>query len=131
MPSEEEIAAAQEAHAAEVMTSQAAGGPPPQPFDPNSLMRSSIQPEESDFQEWEAEECREFLSDWPKVQEQITAGNQAGIMNVRLHWKEHMKFVAANQAAMMAQAAAAQPARPGGKEAPPKQQPQENQPPIQ
>ena len=131
-PSPEEIEAAQEQHAAQTMLSQA-GGPPPPPFDPQSLMHSSIPPEPLDFHDWEFEECREFLSDYPKVQRQLNAGNQAGIQNVRLHAMEHQKFMAQEAAAMaQAQAAAApKPAPAKAKETPEKPADNQPQPPIQ
>jgi hypothetical protein len=101
-PSPEEIQAAQVQHAHDTMVSTAQGQPGPPPFDPGSMMKSSIQPDPLDYHPWEFEECREFLSDWPKVQQQLAAGNEAGIQNVRLHAMEHQKFIAA---AMAAQAA--------------------------
>lgn len=136
--SPEELEAAQVQHASAVMMSKAQGQPPPPPFDPMSLLHSSIQPDPLDYHPWELEECREFLSDWPKVQEQMAmrpcalcegegsddtgqtcpachgegeTNNAAGIQNVRIHANEHLKFIqemAAQQAAM--QKAAAQPA---------------------
>jgi hypothetical protein len=104
-------------HAAETMAAHASGGPAPQPFNPEAMLTSSIQPEELDFHEWELEECREFLSDWPKVQQQVNQGNEQGILNVRLHAKEHQQFIAQHAAAQMQMQAAAQP-QPAGKPAP-------------
>lgn len=92
-PTPEELEAAQIQHAAATMTAHGAGGPPPPPFDPSSLIKSSIQPDELDYHPWEFEECREFLSNWPKVQQQINAGNQAGLLNVKLHAKEHQAIM--------------------------------------
>ena len=118
-PSPEELEQAQVAHAADTMVAQGAAGAPPQPFDPQSMMHSSIPPEELDYHQWEFEECREFLSNYPKVQQQINAGNSAGVENVRLHAMEHQKFLAqeaAAQAQAMQMAAAEKPgAKPGEK----------------
>lgn len=97
-------------HAAQTMMAKQQGAPAPPPFDLASMLRSSIQPDELDFHQWEFEECREFLSDWPKVQQQLNAGNEAGIQNVRLHALEHQKFMAQEAAAQAAAMAAAHPA---------------------
>ena len=85
---------AQVQHASAVAVAQQTGAPPPPPFDPLSLMKSSIPPDELDFHAWEFEECREFLSDYPKVQQQLLNGNANGVMNVKLHAKEHQAFLA-------------------------------------
>jgi hypothetical protein len=111
-PSPEEVQEALAQHAAQTMQAEAAkrsgagGVQPPQPFDPASLMKSSIQPGPLDYHEWEFEECREFLSDWAKVQQQIAAGNEAGLQNVLLHAQEHQQQIAA-QAMQQAAAIAA------------------------
>jgi hypothetical protein len=122
-PTPEEIEAAKEQHAAQTMMAEA-GAPAPPPLDLQSLMHSSIPPEPLDFHQWEFEECREFLSDYPKVQQQINAGNQAGILNVRLHAMEHQKFMAQEAAAALQAQAAAAPAKPT-KEKPAEGQPQQ------
>lgn len=108
-PSEEEILEGQVQHAAATMTAKASGGAPPADFDPMSLMHSSIQPGQFDYHQWEFEECREFLSDWPKVQQQLAAGNEAGIQNVQLHAQEHQRLMAAQLAQQAAAVAAMQP----------------------
>ena len=69
-------------------------------------MHSSIPPQELDYHQWEFEEFREFLSDWPNVQQQINAGNQPGIQNVKLYALALQKFVQ-QEALAQAQAAAA------------------------
>jgi hypothetical protein len=135
-PSPEELEAAQQQHAEQTIMAHAAGGPPPQPFDPASLQHSSVPVEPLDFHDWEFEECREFLSDWPKVQQQINAGNQAGVQNVRLHAMEHQKFMAQEAAAAAQAQAAAQPqpkpAPAKGKETPAKPaEPNNPQPTLQ
>lgn len=107
-PSPEEIEAAEQQHAEQTMLAQA-GGPPPPPFDPKSLMHSSMPPQELDFHEWEFEVCREFLSDYSKVQQEINRGNQAGVDNVRLHAMEHQRYMVQQQMAMAQAQAAAQP----------------------
>jgi hypothetical protein len=110
------------------MTAHASGGAPPQPFDAASLpQRSTIQPDPLDYHEWEFEVCREKLSDWAWVQQQIAAGNSQGIANLHAHAMEHQRYIAQAQAAQAAQMAAAQPATaaPGHAKQtePPKQQP--------
>jgi len=124
-PTPEEIEAAQQQHAEETMLAQV-GGQPPAPFNEQSLMRSSVPVEPLDFHAWEFEECREFLSDWPKVQQQLNAGNEAGVQNVRLHAMEHQRFMAqeaAAQAQAQMQAAAAAHPAPAAHAAPHKAEP--------
>ena len=141
--SPEELEAAEAEHAANTMVATGTGAPPPDPFNPAALpQHSSIQPDPLDYHDWEFEECREKLSDWSWVQQQINAGNQAGIDNLRLHAMEHQAYVqaaaAAQASAQMAQAAASAPQKPGGagkpagKQEPPQPAgPQEPEPPIQ
>jgi hypothetical protein len=92
-PDPQVLEQAQVQHASAVIVAQQTGAPPPPPFDPASLMKSSIQPDELDFHQWEFEQCREFLSDYPKVQQQLLNGNANGVMNVKLHAKEHQAFL--------------------------------------
>lgn len=131
-PTPAEIEAAQQQHAEETMLAET-GGPAPAPFDPKSLMHSSVPVEPLDFHQWEFEVCREFLSDYAKVQQQINAGNAAGIQNVRLHAMEHQQFMAQEAAAIaQAQAAAApKPAPAKASEKPAKPAEQQPQPAIQ
>ena len=142
MPSPEEIAMAQQKqqteamvqHAADTMTSHASGMPRApfdpnsvQPIDPMSLAKSSITPDPLDFHPWEFEECREFLSDYPRVQQELAKGNELGIQNVRLHAQEHQQFImqqAAQMAAMQPPQAPAAPKKP----APPQKPQPEAQP---
>lgn len=105
-PTPEELEEAQVQHAVQTAMSKTQGQPPPPPFDPQSLMHSSIQPGPLDYHEWEFEECREYMSDWAKVQQQIASGNEAGLQNLLLHAMEHQKQIAA-QAAQQAAAIAA------------------------
>lgn len=77
--------------------------PPPPSFDPSTIARSAIRPARSDFQRAEANCCRDWLSSQAKHVE-LTVGrpsldpadagalrpNIAGILNVTLHWMEHM-----------------------------------------
>jgi hypothetical protein len=109
MPTPQEVEEAQVEHAAQTIQAKASGAPS-QPFDPASLEHSSIQPGQLDYHDWEFEECREFLSNYPKVQQQIASGNQAGIQNVMLHALEHQKFMQQQAMAQAKLAAIAQPA---------------------
>lgn len=152
-PSQGELEEAQAQHAAAAMSAAGGMGAEPAPFDPQSLMHSSIPPDPLDYHPWEFEECREFLSDWPKVQQQLSmkqcqdcagagagamtcpacegsgvTNNAAGILNVRLHAHEHEKFIAQ---AMAAQAAMQQPTAQPKPIAHGQPQPQQNQPPAE
>jgi hypothetical protein len=133
-PAAIEAAAAQ--HAQQMMVAHAQGLPTPPPFDPASVpQRSSVPVMPEDYHDWEAEECKEKLSDWPWVQQQnqewaeVTQsqglpaqGEAPGITNIRLHLREHQQYVAKQAQAQMAMQAAAQPA-PAPKGAPGKPQP--------
>lgn len=114
-PSPEEMEAAIAQHVTATAASAQSGLAGPPPPDPAAMQTSSVPVQELDYHEWEFEECREFLSDYPKVQQQLNAGNQAGIENVRLHAMEHQKYILAAQAQMQAQqmAMAAATAKPG------------------
>jgi hypothetical protein len=123
-PTPEEIAATMEAP---LQTEGA--GPVAAPAMPPPL-HSSIPVGKYDYHEFEFEECREFLSDWPKVQQQIIAGNQAGLENIMLHMQEHEVYIQQAQQAQaqmqMAMAAAKPAGKPPGKD---QQQPaQQEQP---
>jgi hypothetical protein len=92
-PSPQELQAVQMQHAAATLTAQGTGGAVPPPIDPTSLLKTSVPVSELDYHEYEAKKCREWLSSeacWREIAE----GNQAGIMNVTLHAKEHMKLAA-------------------------------------
>lgn len=125
-PEEMEAATAQYSTATEAATTQGLPGPPPP--DPMSMLKSSIQPQELDYHDWEFEACREFLSDYTKVQQQLNAGNQAGIENVRLHAMEHQQYIQQQaQAQMQQQLAVAAATHPKPAEKPeekPTEQPQ-------
>lgn len=136
-PSPEELMEAQANHASDAMVAEDSGQEA-QPFDEAALQRSSIQPGPLDYHEWEFEECREFLSDWTRVQQQLAAGNEQGVLNVQLHAQEHQKAMAAQQMQiLMAQAQAAasaqpqgapgKPGKPGKPAGPPQQQEQPQQ----
>ena len=110
-PSPEEIEAAQMAEATEAVKNAAieaqtgVAPPAPKPFDPVSLMKSSVTVEELDFHAWEFAKCQQWLSsDACRRQlairsEQYPAGNTMGVMNVRLHAIEHRAYMQAAQAA--------------------------------
>ena len=110
-PSPEEIEAAQMAEATEAVKNAAieaqtgVAPPAPKPFDPVSLMKSSVTVEELDFHAWEFAKCQQWLSsDACRRQlairsEQYPAGNILGVMNVRLHAMEHRAYMQAAQAA--------------------------------
>lgn len=103
--------------------------------DPNTMLKSSVPVQELDYHEYEFEECREFLSDYTKVQQQMIAGNQAGVENVRLHAMEHKAYIdaaAQAQAQMQMQmAAAAHPPKPQPGEKPAEKPAEQAQPAIQ
>ena len=84
-PSPEELQQAQVQHAAATLAAKGSGQPAPTPFDPNSLLKPSIMPGKFDYVAWEFEEFREFLNNWPKVQQELNNGNQAGIQNIELY----------------------------------------------
>lgn len=97
-------------NAAMGIAAQATGGaapPPPAPFDPASVARSSVPVWESDYHVWEAKKCRDWLSsDERNTEETIgrpsanpedmgaNKPNVAGILNVVLHWQEHLAMAA-------------------------------------
>ena len=112
-PNPQEVQAAMVEHAAATISAQTMGGTPPPPFDPTSLLRSSVPVEDSDFFAWEAQKYKEWLSSDDR-RRQEAEGNIAGVQNVKLHWKELTMRAAAD---MAAQAAAmpppAAPAKPG------------------
>jgi hypothetical protein len=92
----------------EMLIQQSPQQGPPDPLTgiPGAMV-STVPVDPLDYHDWEFEECREKLSDWPWVQQQLTAGNQAGIENIRLHALEHQKFMQqAVEAQQQAQAAA-------------------------
>ena len=123
MPTPEEIEAAQAQHeqqtelagmkAANDMNAGLPAAPPPPPFDPQSLMRSSVPIKPWDFDEWHIQACDEYLNgDACRIELQIgraqlvpseiegepateqTVPNVRGVMNVWLHRQEHAKALA-------------------------------------
>ena len=92
-------------HAAASIAAEQAGGqmpPVPAPFDPASVASSSVPVWKSDYHDWEAKTCRDWMTDGAKNSE-LTIGresadpqdngamkpNIAGVLNVYLHWMEH------------------------------------------
>ena len=114
-PNPQEVQAAMVEHAAATISAQSMGGPPPPPFDPTSLLRSSVPVEDSDFFSWESQKYKEWLSSDDR-RRQEAEGNIAGVQNVKLHWKEWTLRAAAD---MAAQAAAMPQPVPPSKPGPP------------
>lgn len=93
-PSPEELQAAQTQHAAAVIAARMTPGvPEPPPFDPESLLQPSVPVDELDFHQWEAKKGQEWLSSETCWRE-LAQGNQAGVLNVKLHTKQHLKMAA-------------------------------------
>jgi hypothetical protein len=116
-PTPEELQQAQMAWQQSAEQAQLAGLPAPPPPDPQSMVKSSVPVAELEYHEWEFELCREKLSDWPYVQQQLANGNEAGIENIRLHAMEHLAFMeqaAARQAQAMLSGGQPQPGQPAG-----------------
>lgn len=94
------------AHAASVIVAQAESEPvppPPMPIDPATIARSSVPVWESDYHIWEAKKCQDWLSSDERHTEETIGRpsaapedmgqprpNMAGILNVMLHWLEHL-----------------------------------------
>lgn len=83
---------AQQAHATAALQSETMGAPVPA-FDPQALMKCSVPVEMEDFHQWEANACQNWLSS-SSCRKEIGKGNFKGVLNVRLHYREHMKFAA-------------------------------------
>jgi hypothetical protein len=96
--SPEELQAAGQQYQMAVVASQATGQPAPPPPNPQSMMKSSVPIDELDYHQWEFQKCQEWLSS-PQRRQEDEKGNQAGVMNVRLHALEHQKMMAAMMAA--------------------------------
>lgn len=92
-PAPDELAAAQQKHAADTITAAQMGGNPPPPFDPESLMQPSVPVDELDYHQYEGKKGQEWLSSEACWRERAE-GNLAGILNVKLHTKEHLKMAA-------------------------------------
>jgi len=99
-PDPQELQAAQVQHAAATVAAQAMGGPPPPPLDPTSLLKPSVPIDELDFHQWEGKKGQEWLSG-EEAWRQLALGNKAGVLNVKLHTKEHLKLAAAMAAPPM------------------------------
>lgn len=119
-PTPEEIALAQQDDAQKRVVfrqaQQVAGAngipapPEPPPFDPQSLMRSSVPIQPWDFDEWEMAACDDYLnSNAARVELKVgridpatgqLAQNTRGIDNVWLHRQEHAKAAAAKMPIM-------------------------------
>ena len=85
---------------------------------PNSTqaLKPSVPVDDLDYHQWEGAKGQEWLSSAERRQ-QDASGNQAGVMNVKLHTMEHLQRAAAM--AMAAQQAAAPPAPPMAHAGPP------------
>ena len=84
-------------HAADTLAASAQGQQPPQmpvPFDPSSVARSSVSVLQSDFHPDEARKCQDWLSSSERFREETIGSdgkpNLAGVLNVFLHWREHV-----------------------------------------
>lgn len=88
-PSPEALQQAAVAHAAETLTAQGSGMPPPPPFDPTSLLQPSVPVDDLDYHAYEGRKGRDWLSS-PDCRKQIAAGNVDGVLNVKLHTKLHL-----------------------------------------
>lgn len=93
-PSKQELAAAMLKFAAGMKVAATTGGPIPQKPDPMAMLKPTIGIEQEDFHQFEYQCCQDWLSS-PDCRKELEAGNQAGVLNVRLHARMH-------QAAMQA-----------------------------
>jgi hypothetical protein len=103
-PIPEEIQQAQAQYDMQLQVSQQSGLPAPPPFDPQSLVRSSVPVKPWDHDEWEAQKCQDWLnSDACRIESQIgrpdpltreLVPNVRGVQNVELHRQEHLKAAA-------------------------------------
>ena len=100
-PAPEALQAAQVQHAAASIVAQQSGGAPPPSFDPASMLQPSVPVDELDFHQWEFAKCQEWLSSAARRTEDAK-GNQAGVLNVKLHAKAHQAAMLAQQAQMAA-----------------------------
>ena len=106
IPTAQDIAAAQVAHAKIALEAEAKGLPPP-PFQP-PVPTPSIGVGQFDFHKWEFLKCQSFLSS-ERARREKAQGNDKGLQNVELHAALHQQ---AMQAQEMAQAALAAPPPP-------------------
>lgn len=105
-PSPQEIQAAQLQYQQAVQAAATAGLPAPPPFDPKSLLKPSIPVRDSDYHQWHAESAQEDLNG-KAVWHELNIGrmmpqqegppamqpNTLGVLNLELHWKEHLKRI--------------------------------------
>jgi hypothetical protein len=104
-PTPEEIAAEQQKFAMMSQVAVQMGAPPLPPFDPQSLVRSSVPIQPWDHDDYEAEKCQDWLnSDACRVELQVgrpdpvtgvMTPNLRGVANVEAHRQEHLKALAA------------------------------------
>jgi hypothetical protein len=109
-PTPEEIQAEMQKRALGAKLAQAAGAsgmplPPPPPADEMSVLMALTKPSigidpEVDENKYEWEECQRWLNSEER-REQERKGNQAGVLNVRLHALEHKQMMQQEMAAMM------------------------------
>lgn len=97
-----------------------------QPFDPSSVPpdEPSIPINDYDYHQWHAMKCQDWLNG-DECRKQLAKGNQAGVLNVELHWKKHVEAMAAMMPPPMAPGApgapppaAGPPPAPGGPPSP-------------
>lgn len=119
-PDPMELQQAQMQHAQGIVSATEAGGTPPPPMNPEDLMKPSVPVDELDFHQFEFAKCQEWLSSAARRTED-SKGNQAGVLNVKLHALAHQQMMA-----LLAPPPMAAPAPAGKKAAPP---PNENKPP--
>lgn len=127
-PSPEELQAAQVQHAADSIIAKGAGQPEAPAPDPTAMLKSSVPVDELDYHQWEFEKCQEWLSSAARRTED-QKGNQAGVLNVKLHALEHRQYLMQMAAQMAAAQQPAEPA-PAGKGGPPKKPPAQAGPPA-
>lgn len=129
-PTPDEVLAAQQQAEAASTAAQLSGMPPPPPFDPQSLVRSSVPVKPWDFDQWEMQKCDDYLnSDACRIELQVgrmnpetkqVEPNIRGVQNVWLHRQEHAKAMAAKMPPVPPMPLAAPPKRPATGGGPPK-----------
>jgi hypothetical protein len=77
---------------------QLSGQPAPPPPDPMTVARSSVRVWPTDYHQWHAKKCRDWLNG-DDCHAEMTIGsngvpNKAGVLNVILHLQEHLVFAA-------------------------------------
>ncbi len=113
-PSEMAIQGAMQQHAEGAMMAPDMA----QPFDIASVPgEPSIPINDYDYHQWHAMKCQDWLNG-DECRKQLAKGNQAGVLNVELHWKAHVAEMAAMMPPPMPAgepgAPAPKPAAPGG-----------------